>query len=307
MILKFNIYIDFESCKAYYFIGGDKMIPHFHLNRTYFTSPRKFTNLHLLQIGRMFCQSATVIEPHIHTNLYELTIVTDGEATIYTNDIPTKVQKGDIYLSFPGDIHKIESDKANPLKYDFFAFRLINSVFSSDFDTIAQDYSSPTTRVFHNNEVRYLIGNAIAEIDSDEQYSEDMLNSVFNQILIYVIRGLREIKPRKSRSNATRNELLCYRLMNYIDTHIYTMKNLDELSAVTDYSYGYLSALFKETTSGTLSDYFKEKKLDAARLLLIEGRMTVTEISELLNYSSVYAFSKAFKEQYGISPKNYIK
>lgn len=281
------------------------MIPNFHLDRTYFATPRKFTNFHLLQIGRMFCKNDTVIESHIHTNLYELTIVTDGEAVIYTNDIPTRVQKGDIYLSYPGDIHRIESDKINPLKYDFFAFRLNDSIFTNDFDTITQDYSSPTTRVFHNNEVRYLIGNAIAEIDSDEQYSEHLLDSVFNQILIYVIRGFREIKPRKNRSNATRNELLCYRLMNYIDTHIYTMKNLDELSAVTDYSYGYLSALFKETTGGTLSGYFRDKKLDAARLLLLEGKLNVTEISELLNYSSVYAFSKAFKEQYGASPKNY--
>ncbi len=83
------------------------------------------------------------------------------------------------------------------------------------------------------------------------------------------------------------------------------MKNLEELATVTDYSYGYLSALFRETTRGTLQNYFKDKKLDAARLLLIEGKMTVTEISELLNYSSVYAFSKAFKEQFGVSPKNY--
>ena len=83
------------------------------------------------------------------------------------------------------------------------------------------------------------------------------------------------------------------------------MKNLEELATVTDYSYGYLAALFRETTRGTLQNYFKDKKLDAARLLLIEGKMTVTEISELLNYSSVYAFSKAFKEQFGVSPKNY--
>lgn len=281
------------------------MIPNFHLNKVYFAAPKKFTNIELLQIGRMFCKSGAVIDSHIHTNLYELTIATDGEAVIFTNDTPTRVTKGDIYLSYPGDIHRIESDKEKPLKYDFFAFRLTDSIFSADFDSIAQDYSSPTTRVFHNGEIRYLIGNAIDEIDSDERYSLDLLDSVFNQILIYVIRGFRNISPRKSHSNATQNELLCYRLMNYIDTHIYTMKNLDELATVTDYSYGYISALFKKTTRGTLQNYFKDRKLDAARLLIIEGKMTVTEISELLNYSSVYAFSKAFKEQYGVSPKNY--
>ena len=95
--------------------------------------------------------------------------------------------------------------------------------------------------------------------------------------------------------------------MNYIDTHIYSLKNLDELCEVFDYSYGYLSAIYKKTTSNTLSGYFREKRLDSARLLLLENRLTITEISELLNYTSVYSFSKAFKEYYGLSPKNYIE
>ena len=36
-----------------------------------------------------------------------------------------------------------------------------------------------------------------------------------------------------------------------------------------------------------------------------EGCLSVTNIAELLNYSSIYAFSKAFKEKYGVSPKRY--
>lgn len=41
----------------------------------------------------------------------------------------------------------------------------------------------------------------------------------------------------------------------------------------------------------------------AARLLLNEGKLNITKIAELLNYSSIYSFSKAFKEKYGVSPK----
>ena len=35
--------------------------------------------------------------------------------------------------------------------------------------------------------------------------------------------------------------------------------------------------------------------------------VTVEQIAEKLNYSSVFSFSKAFKEKYGVSPKNYYK
>ena len=93
--------------------------------------------------------------------------------------------------------------------------------------------------------------------------------------------------------------------MNYIDTHIYSIKKLEDLAKITDYSYGYLSALYKKTTSNTLSDYYHEKKMDAARLLILENKYKIIEIAEMLNYTSVYSFSKAFTKRYGISPRNY--
>ena len=133
-------------------------VPDFHLDRVFFGSPLEFDCISLLQIGRMFCKSDTVIDSHIHTNLYELTIVTDGKAVISTNDVPTEVTKGDIYLSYPGDIHKIVSNKDEPLKYDFFAFRLNNEEFKAAFEKIAQDYSLPNTRLFHDSRIRYMIG-----------------------------------------------------------------------------------------------------------------------------------------------------
>ena len=279
----------------------------YHLNRVYFGNPREFRVLYLLQIGRMFCRADTLIDSHIHHDLFELTVVTDGEAVISTNDVSTRVKKGDIYLSFPGDIHKIVSSADAPLKYDFFAFQLADESFKRDFEHIVADYASPRTRLFHNDRIRNLIGNAIAEIDSSLYCSDELLNAIFKQIIIYVIRGFREINPQKNSANTSDQELLCHRIMNYIDTHIYSLKNLSELEDFTDYSYGYLSSIFKRITGNTLRSYFLDRRLDAARLLLLEGKLSVSRISEMLSYASVYAFSKAFKEKYGIAPKVFME
>ena len=92
-----------------------------------------------------------------------------------------------------------------------------------------------------------------------------------------------------------------------MDTHIYSLKSLKELEDFADYSYGYLSALFKRTTGNSLSDYYRERKLEAARILITENRIKATEISEMLGYSSVYAFSKAFTKRFGLSPRDYRK
>ena len=97
--------------------------------------------------------------------------------------------------------------------------------------------------------------------------------------------------------------MLCFYLMHYIDTHILTMQNLTELSDVFHYNYSYLSKLFKTVTGRTLTDYYTASRLKKAEILLKAENRKIGEIAELLGYSSIYAFSKAFKSRYGVSPE----
>ena len=52
----------------------------------------------------------------------------------------------------------------------------------------------------------------------------------------------------------------------------------------------------------TLLDYYRQRKLKTARLLLSEEGATVSKVVALLGYSSLYTFSRAFKEMYGVAP-----
>ena len=277
----------------------------YHLNNVYFKEPLQYDGISVYQIGRMYCKADSVISAHVHTDLYELTIVTNGGGQIITNGVATTVKRGDIYLSMPCDTHEIRSGGEEALKYDFFAFTCENEAFKQELEHIMEHYYSPANRMFQDERVRQMIGDAIAELNGDKMYAEELLAALFRQIIIYTIRGFRQIAPDKQLDTVTSAEVLCYRLMNYIDTHVYSMRNLEELSEITGYSYGYLSALFKKTTSQTLAHYYYEKKLDVARLLILEERFTITEISEMLNYASVYSFSKAFHKRFGVSPRIY--
>lgn len=277
----------------------------FHLNKAFFQDPLSFDGFDVIQIGRMYCTDTTVIEPHIHPDFFELTVVTGGTGQIFTNGIPTTVKKGDIYLSLPADTHAIATDPHDTLKFDFFAFTVHDGCFDEEFLRITQEFHAPDVRVFHDERIRSLIGSAVTELDEENIYGNELLTALFRQLLIYIVRGFRDIQPRLFPAHTSHSEVLCYRLMNYIDTHIYTMKTLEELAEATGYSYGYLCGVFKETTANTLSGYYKEKKMDTAKLLLQEKKLTVTEIAERLCYASVYAFSRAFTARFGVSPKTY--
>ena len=277
----------------------------FHLNKSFSKKPLDFEGICVFQIGRLYCNAETVIDTHWHTDLFELTIVTEGEGTVTTNGVPVNVKKGDIYLSLPSDAHKIESDSKELLKFDFFAFTCNVESFHNELEKISKNHHLSNKRIFKNDQIFRLIGNAIAELNDIKEYSNELLASIFRQIIIYTIRGFSDIEPSTYPSAVSESEILCYKIMNYIDTHIYSIKNLTELSKMTDYSYGYLSAIFKKTTNNTISDYYHNRKLETARMLLLEDGLKIIEISEMLNYSSVYALSKSFTKHFGVSPRNY--
>ena len=279
----------------------------YHLTKNYFKKPVCFGEISVSQIGRMYCNSTTVIKPHKHTDLFELTIVTGGKGAVITNGVSTQVSLGDIYLSFPGDIHEIVTDKTNPLKFDFWAFKCNEGEFHDPLSDIQKTHADACMRVFCDEYIKQTVANVISEIDDTKIFSEKLVFACLTQVIIYLIRDFKKIPQSKLSVRVTEHEALCYKLMNYIDTHIYSIRSLTELEGVTGYSYNYLSTLFKKTTSLTLHQYYNDKKTEIISQLIKENRLSLTEISEAFGYSTVYAFSKAFKNTTGLCPREFRK
>ena len=283
------------------------MTTKYHFDNVYLSNPVEFEDIYIYQIGKRFCDKGEVIDSHMQSNLFELTIVKNGSGVVYSNGIGTKVLSGDIYLSLPFDEHKIVSNNETSLEYDYIAFVVKNETYSNNFGDIIKKITAKK-RVFKDSFLELLIRCALLEFGTNEIYSYELLSSIFRQMLIRIIRRFLCVgNIEKNMENFNSAKFLCYRMMNYIESNIYTLKNLDELSVYMGYSYNYLSKTFSKTTSTTLKDFFREKKMSLAKQLILEGEMSITEISEKLNYSSMYAFSKSFKKCYGVSPKMFQK
>lgn len=275
----------------------------YHLNNDYRNEPLKFGDTSLIQIGRRYCDEGEIIQAHPHIRWFELTVITAGAATVSANGEKTQVGVGDIYLSFPFDIHEIRADRGAKLEYDFLSFYPIGEDVLKELKAITDAPRNTSGRVICDERISMLIKSAISELTLSEQMrSDEVLSDIFHLITIYTIRNFKQtVKVKDGVSDA---QILCYRIMNYIDAHIYSLESLDVVAKRLGYSYGYLSALFKKTTGQTASDYYRKRKLETAKALILESRKTVSEIAEMLGYS-LYSFSKAFKAEYGVSPKIY--
>ena len=277
----------------------------YHLNKHYVENPLPFGDVHLLQLGRRYCAPTEVITAHPHLNWFELTIVNNGKGSIITNGEETAIHAGEIYLSFPCDIHEIRANLDDKLEYDFFSFYCTDERLKADLKLITQNYRSGAQRIFQDSKISQLIEYAISEFFSKEQpYFDNTLTDIFHLILLYLIRDFNDI-PQNT-ANVSNPEILCFQVMSYIDTHIYKLKNLEELAPKFNYNYGYLSGLFKRTTGKTLSEYHQNRKMETGKALVLENKKSIGEIAEMLGYN-LYSFSKAFKKAYGVSPKTMQK
>jgi AraC-like DNA-binding protein len=81
----------------------------------------------------------------------------------------------------------------------------------------------------------------------------------------------------------------------------------DFLSSKLDYDYTYLANLFSEVTGITIEHYIINHKIERVKELLMYDELTLTEISYLLNYSSVAHLSNQFKRVTGLTPSYFKK
>ena len=279
----------------------------YQINFPFIRDPKLFGTTYLHQIGTLFCDSTTVIDSHTHIDWFELSIVLAGRGEIYTNRKKVSVSAGDIVLSFPYDIHKIVSDPNEPLQYSFVSFHSDDESFKQEFDTITQSFYESDKRVFRSPVINSLIEILISEMSSKQYGQTEIISDLLHTIVVMVIRAFLYKQPNPILNHVTSTEVLCYKVMRYIDSNLFLIENLSEVATHFHYNHSYLARTFKETTNQTLTQYFTNKKLERAKVLIREDKLSFTEIAKLLRYSSLYSFSKSFKLHFGVSPSDYQK
>ena len=95
------------------------------------------------------------------------------------------------------------------------------------------------------------------------------------------------------------------KVVNYMEENMINSFNLDDVCRATGYSRSYLHKVFKEKTHQSIMEYYKRIKLEKAKQMIREGANNISQISDVLNYSSVQYFSKIFKKYIGMTPSEY--
>ncbi|MBQ9428437.1 MAG: helix-turn-helix transcriptional regulator [Clostridia bacterium] len=95
-------------------------------------------------------------------------------------------------------------------------------------------------------------------------------------------------------------------IKHYIDYNFYEPIDLDSLEKQFGYSRFHISRVFSAYTGTSVIKYSSRKRTECAKEMLRQGA-TVSKVAEALHFSSIYHFSRFFKNETGLAPSEYAR
>ena len=230
---------------------------------------------------------------------WELTYVDKGELLTTIDRVSYHLKQGDLIFYAPMQFHTqstFEKISSSYLTINFkmnfnHADLLCNKIFSIQRDSY------------------FIVTRLIEELSNDNLYSNDLSLCYLKQLIIQMLRldnSHFHSKPTTHMQQTYENELLNDILL-YIDNNIYEKISVSTLCEHFCISTSMLHSLFRKNMNNTAKNYINELKLSKSKELIRNSTHTLSEISEMLGFSSIHYFSKKFKSYFNISPTEYSK
>ena len=92
-------------------------------------------------------------------------------------------------------------------------------------------------------------------------------------------------------------------VIDYINNHLEQDLSLIELAAIAQMSPHYFSHLFKQSTGMTPHQYVIRCRVECAKELLLQRKLTIAEIAYKVGFANQSHLNRHFKRLLGVTPK----
>ena len=103
------------------------------------------------------------------------------------------------------------------------------------------------------------------------------------------------------------SKLKLQRIVDYIHAHLDRDLSLKELAAIVQMSAHYFSQLFKQSTGITPHQYVIRCRIERAKELLMQGKLTIADVAKVVGFVDQSHFHRHFKRLVGITPKAFVQ
>jgi two-component system response regulator YesN len=106
-------------------------------------------------------------------------------------------------------------------------------------------------------------------------------------------------------NKSLKNKEVINTALEYINKYFTGDITLESVADEVGISPQYLSKIFKEKYGSNFIDYITAKRMEYAQELLSKKDASIKDVSKAVGYGDPYYFSKVFKKDIGLTPKQY--
>lgn len=249
-------------------------------------------------------------------DFWEIVYVDKGEVNANTGSGYYRLNQGNILVHSPNEFHQLESTGSKAPNLFIVTFRCDDEAMGF-FDEnklfrIGRDEHAVLARLMKEGLDSFGLNQYPITPRPDAAFASEQLFKLYlEQLLILIIRRARTGGQQAGRllSTTTENQSahMGQRIIAYLERHLSDKVTLDSLSAEFSMSRTQLNILFKRTVGTGIIAYLNRLRIERAKAYIREEFYNLTEIANLLGYSSVHYFSRHFKQTVGMTPSEYAR
>lgn len=253
---------------------------------------------------------------HFHPE-YEILYVIDGSGTSFVADSIEEFQSGDLALIGSTLPHFWRSDEKYLNSGGKLKVKYIVIQFPNDFlkDEIA------------NYPEYHLIGDLLERASKGIRFSAEFARKIENKIMklsksdgFERIIHLQELLQALAKTgdynllagefyhqeNHTFTNFRLTKVLQFLNTNYQRKIELETVADIANLHPAAFCRFFKEKTGKSLSEYVNDMRIGYACRLIIEGKLSVSQISFESGFNNLSNFNRTFKKHTGYTPTNYF-